>query len=587
MAGKNPFAVVSPEGLSAEDVIRLFVEVAPEYNQVRNSGHAMIIGSRGTGKSMMFRYLLPDVQTVKNNVCFSQLPLLAIHVPIKNAQLQLTELKCLDDIHSSALINEHFLVVHILIVILRYLKQYETEIRVEDNVQLEKFIDECFIDGLVACGCKKVPLVDVSKKDVFTQMHKYALTLYSDFIGFVSQADPLIPMQGAAEIRYNLPLLSYQLFLLPFMRGLRSVPGFPNCNFYLLIDDADNLNLTQTKILNSWLSCRSFPDVNLKVSAQLGKYKTFYNVNGIFIESPHDYHEVNICERFSKDFPKYRDRLREIVERRLKESGANVSAEGYFPVCEDQEAAIRSLIDNIKRTELCDGKPCRPNDAPRMARAVYIRELGVGQNVRSSYRYAGFEQLVWLSSGIVRYFLDAAATMYDRVRKNQTATVPIATIPVADQDAVIRMRADDRMFLQFAKMSIGMEGERQFLVRKLQNLVLSIGETFHSKLVSKDVERKFFSIALTSTPTPDVLEVLNFGVEHGYFHCASIGNKAGTGKTWLYPLNKSLAPHFGLDPIGDAGYLSVTNDSLREAIAAKRQLRVEQEGVCSQMELFD
>lgn len=585
---KNPFSVMSPEGLSTEEVLRLFVEVAPEFNLVKEPRHSMVMGFRGTGKSMMFRYMLPDVQMAKNNITFHELPYLAVHVPIKNAQLQLTELTCLDSVHSSALINEHFLVLHVWIVVLKALREYARFLDMSKLDQVKSFVDECYADGLLSCGCRSVPEIIFDGSDVFTQMHKYALSLFADFLGFVSQSSPLMPMLPGSAIRYNLPLLSYKLFLVPFLRRLRTLPGFPDCDFHLLVDDADNLSESQTLVLNTWLSCRTSPDVNVKVAAQLGKYKTFYNVNGLFVESPHDFCEINICERFSKDFPKYRERIREIVERRLKDAGQNCGVEKYFPNCEEQERAISKITDDIKSTGQCDGQACRNNDAPRMARAVYIRQLGEKQNVRSSYRYAGFEQLVWLSSGIVRYFLDAAATMFDRVAKSATPEGEVGQIPFAIQDAVIRMRAEDRMFLQFAKMSVGAPKERICLVEQLQNLTLSIGDTFHERLVSKKSERKLFSIALTNTPTRDVLDVLNFGVEHGYFHYATIGNKSGTGKTWLYPLNKSLAPHFGLDPIGDAGYLFVTNDALRDAIASRRLLREATPTGCGeQMELFD
>ena len=57
----NPFTIISPEDLNAELAHQLFVEVYSDFPQVKNAGHSMIVGARGSGKSMIFRCLLPDV----------------------------------------------------------------------------------------------------------------------------------------------------------------------------------------------------------------------------------------------------------------------------------------------------------------------------------------------------------------------------------------------------------------------------------------------------------------------------------------------------------------------------------------------
>ena len=59
----------------------------------------------------------------------------------------------------------------------------------------------------------------------------------------------------------------------------------------------------------------------------------------------------------------------------------------------------------------------------------------------------------------------------------------------------------------------------------------------------------------------------------GFFHESYIGNKEGDGRTWLYVLNRGLAPIFHLDPTGFTGYLFMTNDDLRKAIQTGKRLR--------------
>ena len=63
----NPFTVTSPENMSAEDTFSLFVDVFSDFPKVPDPGHMFLHGPRGSGKSMMFRYLKPDCQCLKFN----------------------------------------------------------------------------------------------------------------------------------------------------------------------------------------------------------------------------------------------------------------------------------------------------------------------------------------------------------------------------------------------------------------------------------------------------------------------------------------------------------------------------------------
>lgn len=51
----NPFTFTSPEELDATQAEQLFVETFTDFPQVKLPGHSMIVGARGSGKSMMFR----------------------------------------------------------------------------------------------------------------------------------------------------------------------------------------------------------------------------------------------------------------------------------------------------------------------------------------------------------------------------------------------------------------------------------------------------------------------------------------------------------------------------------------------------
>ncbi|WP_422615699.1 hypothetical protein [Paracoccus yeei] len=53
----NPFAVFTPEGLDANRVVAIFSTEMPGLGNIESAGHAFVIGTRGSGKSILFRYL--------------------------------------------------------------------------------------------------------------------------------------------------------------------------------------------------------------------------------------------------------------------------------------------------------------------------------------------------------------------------------------------------------------------------------------------------------------------------------------------------------------------------------------------------
>jgi hypothetical protein len=350
------------------------------------------------------------------------------------------------------------------------------------------------------------------------------------------------------------------------LKGLRELPFMPQGPIYLLLDDADNLNETQTKILNSWVFCRTSADVSLKISTQLN-YKTFRTATNQRIDSPHDYTEIDISTVYASSKSLYSNRVEEIVRLRLGRIGLKVSPKKFFPEYTKQEESIRQIADSYISKWNDEGRGHRPrDDAYRYARPDFIKSLGGTKKGSSKYRYAGFDQLVYLSSGVIRYFLEPASRMY-AAELSTSGGKPISHIDSETQDRIIRDEAEKFMVAEFDKLSkedteLGDAGK--FI--QLRNLIHALGGGFHKILISDKSERRVFSVAFSDPPDRDVLTIFKLGVQYGYFHEASIGNKQGTGRTRMFVLSRRLAPFFMLDPTAFAGYKFVTNAAIKEAI---------------------
>lgn len=582
---KNPFAVVTPEEMKAEEANQLFVEMHSDFPQIKRPGNVIITGARGCGKSMLIRCSLPDVLMLKDNKKLSELDYLALRIHVKRTSLNITDLQSLDNTHAPYLINEHCMTVYVLMHSLLNL----ADIKYDDYSEEEykHFFDNIYRRYMHLSGCKDDIKVDyTSPNNFFRSLYKHAEELQYSVIDYIAR---LSLNTDGVNYYYNLPLLSFLRFIVPVFRELINLPGFPKeKHVYIFIDDADNLSKTQTEILNSWLACRTQPTISLKVSSQIDLYKTYLSTTGIMVESPHDYQDVNISYRYTTDIkkgPNYYDKAVRIIQKRLDIAGINISPEMFFPVYQKQEEGILSEENKIKTEYPEKGRGSTvADDVKRYAIPNYIKNLGGTRKARSTYRYAGIENIIHLSSGIIRYLLDASMKMFDIQTgrlENQNGTIQCIDTDI--QNNVMRSQAEQFFYTELRKLD-NVDTEFELApapipttpinnAEKLQNLISAMGKTFHEILVSDRSERKVFSIALSNNPDSELKDVFRLGVRLGFLHEMRIGNKDGNGRTMLYVLNRCFAPLFILDPTGFQGYLFITNNDLHKAIKDGKQLK--------------
>lgn len=566
---KNPFSVQTPEDISAREAYDLFVDVFTDFYQVPNQGHTFLHGPRGSGKSMMFRYMMPDCQAIKSNSKFDKLEYFSIYVPIKKTDLNIINLDRLEN-HAQHLLNEHLLVTHISIIVFDYLiyllTEHSDQVSNGNHKEIMNFFNNCFIPILISTGYEYNSQLEPELtgikileeiKNICIQIHKQT----RDYINKLF-LNNIIPYNGC--------ICSYLDFLFPILCELKKISIFPQKKpFFILIDDADNLNLPQTRILNSWVSYRTSADVSLKISTQLN-YKSYRTVTNQTIDSPHDYSEVNIATIYTSSKNKFYKRVKDIVEKRLKiYLDKEISAEDFFPCNTIQENAIEQIGNEIKDDYEKNGKGATAaDDVKRYARPDYIKSLKEKRS-GSTYSYAGFEQFVSVSSGIVRYFLEPASLMYSELKSTSD---DINSIPHTIQDEVLQKYSTDYLITEFEKIFreenfSDISNEKLSTSDMLMNLLLALGGMFHLILISNSSERRVFSIALSSKPSKELEKVIRLGVRYGYLHESTIGNKQGTGRTKLYILSRLLSPYFKLDPTSFAGYKFLNADVLELAIS--------------------
>jgi hypothetical protein len=570
----NPFAVSSPEMMDAAEMLRLFVPLAENY-EIDAPGHAFIHGHRGCGKSMMLRQMTPDCMMLSSGKALNDLPYLGLYATVKSTALDLSDFERINNQYAGLVLAEHSLSLFVASKALQSLSEHMGEALNNDVAKqsIEKLCAQFVIRKLQSAGASFNESSDLkSTQDVLRQSIQAideVYSLMSSYLRNIGITETYTPYSG--------PLVGYRDFLFPFLCELTQLECMPRSKpVYLLLDDADNLSLIQTQVLNNWVSFRTGNKVSFKISTQRG-YKTWRTTAKQRIESPHDFKEVDISTiytgRQSKAaYPKW---VADVIKKRLDEHEIFVSAAEFFPPDQEQEDAIRELANKYKEDWEKEGKGFRPgDDAYRYARPDYIKALGPKQ--MRTYSYAGFDQLVHISSGIVRYFLDNAATMYGEEMKLRLASSTSGTSVALDhispsiQDQIVRDSADSLFFGaldQLEKDATSDDGSTSAQhFRQLRNLIQALGGIFQLILLSDRSERRVFSIALSDSPPDDVMNILDLGVRHGYLYEAAIGTKDGRWRTRRFVMTRRLAPLFKLDPTGFSGYLFVTTALLELAI---------------------
>lgn len=600
---QNPFWVWTPEDIAADKAVELFVEPFTDFPAVESPSHTFIHGPRGSGKSMMFRMMRPDCARLLRAGCsLDRLPYLGVYIPIKKTEISQTEMVYLDKHPARYVFNEHMLCLYFAQKICDELGSLRLNYRglVCNRAAFAKWVKHRLVQRVTLSTSDAV--LEFKQAEDDDAWVKSAFKTIADFLHThweaVEQLVRKLPLNPESLLAFNGNLLSYHSFLLPLVNGLQELGLFPSAPVYLLVDDADNLSLIQTQILNSWIATRSTGTVCLKASTQM-RYKTRLTYGGQRIEAPHDYHEVDVSVLYTTRRDHYLNRLEQIVARRLKSAKLIEDPRSFFPEDEEQEAEVRKIETELReKAEKGEGRGNRPrDDANRYGRPEFIRLQGGNKKSTSKYSYSGFDQLAHISSGVVRWFLEPAARMFAEQISVSEAGRAIAFIEPRIQNEKIRDFSEAFFQTDFEQMKEDAKTQAREIVewqerekdyQRLEMLINAMGRTFFAILADKDrAERRVFSIALSNPADDEVRRVLNLGVEEGYLYRATIGTKSGHGRTARYVLSRRLAPYFSLDPTSFSGYLFVTNENLRQAMnSPNSRLRdVESLGDDIQMEL--
>lgn len=191
--------------------------------------------------------------------------------------------------------------------------------------------------------------------------------------------------------------------------------------FVVLLDEYENLLPYQKRIVNSFLKLGP-PQVSVKIAKRLGSREVPGTTMGQELQEIHDYTRVPLVYDVEdlQERRAYRQLLRDMVERVTElEFGSAVAVEQLLPsfvgreVEEDAWSAELAALWKTTPGELAAlDEPERRRKETYYGEAAEYRVLLKRRGRRAEKRFAGFGDLAFLGSGVIRYFQEFLSVAY-------------------------------------------------------------------------------------------------------------------------------------------------------------------------------
>lgn len=576
----NPFQHFYPEDLSAEDVHCLFVKEYTEHNSVTACKHTIVEGSRGSGKSMLFKYFEPACQIIEHeswqNFVNKKGAFIGVFINCNTGDYRKSEFeKLLRTDEVPRLIAEKVIIHDFLMRV----AEWTTKTVIEQLGDIYSSDKESI----------NVIFSSLDKKGLYSDKDKYPRTIQglrsaiNNEISLVKESIEEFFLNYALpsnrfNVKGNLVDTSFaeNSFLRVFFSIIRRHLGAEQLPFFLLFDEAGEQMLLplQQQVINSFITQRIHSLLCVKVSVRPVSYSTDTDLQGRQIQHIHDFDTINLDALYTNNTQSYYRRILEISNKRLELAQFDITDIRQFIPERDFEISKMMEAESFTADEFDK----LPQDKRTEDKRDYINKYArarLFQKIlyKSPYWYTGFDNLVHFSAGITRSFLDPCFDMVGKYIQQNPATEikTIRFIPADIQWETIRDFSNsfvDKELLEKIRRRDPKSEERKTL-ENLFNLIENLGKAFKIRLqnpASRYPRIISFSIRETLTHDPKLEEVLRLALQNCFFQKKWYRGKSGYEMLECYILNRRLCPRYGLDLTGFQGRVEFSEETLKLAM---------------------
>jgi hypothetical protein len=416
---------------------------------------------------------------------------------------------------------------------------------IPNNVQIDLAVQEIIIQlieslfsELVYCLNQKLIHCESNQLEDLTKAAN-ALLFYSQ-PKQISSLEELLEnfacnhMQIAAYIRrrfiYNeqakVPVANFDLTQLKNVIKIvrKFIPSLHNSRFMALLDEYENLLPIQQRIVNDLVKLGP-PEFSVKIAKKLGSRDTSGTTIGQEIQETHDYTRVALVYDVEDKYQlqAYHNLLRNIVQNILiSESLDKVDVHELLPKDDSpevQEQKLKSEILNLSK--VTNDKFNEWSDEIRSKKWLYYKEAATyrvlfgGKGRHAEKRFSGFEQLAFVSSGVIRYFLEILSVAYYLTYSSELCNLKRLTFPHDKQSKAVHLVSQHN--LTTLSRSVERHGET------LKYFLLDLGSCLKHKLLKHTSEPEAARLTIDD---PEILEnkemdilkrLLSIGEREGVF----------------------------------------------------------------------
>lgn len=412
----NPFEFEAANKFTIEEMASYFITDETYTRFVASRKNVFLLGDRGTGKTMALRYYSLPVQEY---LCQTGqlagadlLDFVGVYVPCRKPGLNRTEPHLLTPF-LGRVTGEHLLVMSMIYNLAESLAKVR-DLTTEDEERRVRA-------SLLAL----LPLNLPSESGLFDALAIAATEQWGRAQQQLNERQPS----------------SHSEFVITFAAGfqplidvlVRHIARLRHSHFSVMFDDAEELSDFQNESLNSWIAVRDTSRISFKVATSAVDQRPLRTASGGGLLERHDFIRIDLEQDFQNSEAAYGRLARKIVDRRLKQAGIEVDADHFFPIHPTMEADLDAAKEQAKleaETQGLQGRQVR-DYVHKMQRAIYFRNRSPQANRPP---YSGFDLIVHVSTGVVRYLLEPCYEMYDRAISAQEDKTALPTeIPPGTQ----------------------------------------------------------------------------------------------------------------------------------------------------------
>lgn len=302
----------------------------------------------------------------------------------------------------------------------------------------------------------------------------------------------------------------------------RHVPELAKAQFVLLLDEYENLFHHQKLVVNDIVKLGA-PELSVKIAKKVGTAETSETLSGQELQEIHDYSRIGLVysvEENVGEFQRYKELLERIVKKTLANAGSNVSSlDEMLPDFDEPQFTSKQVSDEVEKllgTETWSSL----TPAERSAKCAYYGETALYRLAGASgggrhKAFAGFSNLAFMSSGVIRYFQEIVGLAFYLQRNEGSPVSSTLAISPKFQSRAVHLVSEHN--LSALSRNVEKHGEQ------LKYLLLDLGDALRWKLLKHSSEPEAGRLALIDADALSepanrlVQEILTLGVREGVF----------------------------------------------------------------------